>query len=160
MMLPALTVKQPWAAWIASGEKTIETRTWSTGYRGPLAICSASLPKGCGVTRRALCIVFLVHCRAMTEGDDREACCPVYDRAMAWQFAADRRIVLMARHDVRGQLGIWPLYLPESEFWTPDDKDLARRWIDWANERGMIERIQKNGSPQRHGDHGELRHGD
>jgi len=34
----ALTVKQPWAGAIALGWKTIENRTWSTGYRGPLAI--------------------------------------------------------------------------------------------------------------------------
>src|SRR5258708_3188969 len=34
----ALTVKQPWAAAIASGHKNVENRTWHTRYRGPLAI--------------------------------------------------------------------------------------------------------------------------
>lgn len=34
----ALTVRQPWAWAIASGVKTIENRTWTTTYRGPLAI--------------------------------------------------------------------------------------------------------------------------
>lgn len=33
-----LTVRQPWATCLASGVKTIETRPWSTSYRGPLAI--------------------------------------------------------------------------------------------------------------------------
>lgn len=33
-----LTLHQPWAALIAVGDKTIETRSWSTRYRGPLAI--------------------------------------------------------------------------------------------------------------------------
>lgn len=34
----ALTVSQPYAALIASGEKWIENRRWPTTYRGPLAI--------------------------------------------------------------------------------------------------------------------------
>jgi hypothetical protein len=34
----ALTLHQPWASAIAEGIKTIETRSWSTSYRGPLAI--------------------------------------------------------------------------------------------------------------------------
>lgn len=36
--MKALTVRQPWASLIAAGVKTIETRSWSTRYRGPLAI--------------------------------------------------------------------------------------------------------------------------
>ena len=34
----ALTVSQPFAALIATGEKWVENRMWSCGYRGPLAI--------------------------------------------------------------------------------------------------------------------------
>lgn len=34
----ALTIRQPWASLIAAGVKTIETRSWQTGYRGPLLI--------------------------------------------------------------------------------------------------------------------------
>lgn len=37
-MIPALSLWQPWASLIALGVKTIETRSWSTQYRGPLAI--------------------------------------------------------------------------------------------------------------------------
>jgi activating signal cointegrator 1 len=36
--MKALTVWQPWASLIASGEKQYETRGWETKYRGPLAI--------------------------------------------------------------------------------------------------------------------------
>ena len=36
--MKALTVKQPWAWAIASGEKGIENRTWAPAYRGPLLI--------------------------------------------------------------------------------------------------------------------------
>lgn len=36
--MKALTLWQPWAQLIALGHKTIETRSWSTKHRGPLAI--------------------------------------------------------------------------------------------------------------------------
>jgi hypothetical protein len=36
--MKALTILQPWASLIAIGAKQIETRSWPTNYRGPLAI--------------------------------------------------------------------------------------------------------------------------
>jgi hypothetical protein len=36
--MKALTLIQPWATLVALGEKQIETRSWDTKYRGPLAI--------------------------------------------------------------------------------------------------------------------------
>lgn len=36
--MKALTLYQPWAHLVAIGAKQIETRSWSTDYRGPLAI--------------------------------------------------------------------------------------------------------------------------
>ena len=36
-----MTLHQPWASLVALGVKTIETRGWSTNYRGPLAIHAA-----------------------------------------------------------------------------------------------------------------------
>ena len=39
--MKALSLRQPWASAIACGSKNIETRHWSTSYRGPLAIHAA-----------------------------------------------------------------------------------------------------------------------
>ena len=39
--MKALTLTQPWATLVAIGAKRIETRSWSTRYRGPLAIHAA-----------------------------------------------------------------------------------------------------------------------
>jgi len=39
--MKALSVKQPWATFIAWGRKTIEIRSWTTRYRGPLVICAS-----------------------------------------------------------------------------------------------------------------------
>ena len=36
--IKAITLYQPWASLVAMGEKMIETRSWSTRYRGELAI--------------------------------------------------------------------------------------------------------------------------
>jgi hypothetical protein len=36
-----ITLTQPWASLVACRTKTIETRSWSTNYRGPLAIHAA-----------------------------------------------------------------------------------------------------------------------
>jgi hypothetical protein len=41
MIVKCLSVKLPWAAWIADGTKVIEFRTWVTGYRGPLLIVAS-----------------------------------------------------------------------------------------------------------------------
>lgn len=37
----AITLTQPWASLVAEGVKTVETRSWSTPYRGWLAIHAA-----------------------------------------------------------------------------------------------------------------------
>lgn len=39
--MKALTILQPWASLIACGAKKIETRSWATKYRGPIAIHAA-----------------------------------------------------------------------------------------------------------------------
>lgn len=39
--MKALTLTQPWASLVAIGAKKIETRSWRTAYRGPLAIHAA-----------------------------------------------------------------------------------------------------------------------
>jgi hypothetical protein len=51
--LKALTLHQPWATLVALGHKRIETRSWYTNHRGPLAIhAAASFPIGA----RELCL--------------------------------------------------------------------------------------------------------
>lgn len=43
--MKAITLTQPWATLVALGAKSFETRSWSTPYRGPIAIHAA---KGLG----------------------------------------------------------------------------------------------------------------
>src|SRR5260221_1253433 len=51
--MKALTLTQPWATLVAIGAKKIETRSWSTSYRGPLAIHAA---KAAHREEAALCL--------------------------------------------------------------------------------------------------------
>jgi hypothetical protein len=38
VLVRTLTIRQPWAEWIITGEKDVENRTWSTSHRRPLGI--------------------------------------------------------------------------------------------------------------------------
>jgi len=107
MRYKALSVKQPWASLIATGEKTIETRTWPTSYRGELLICSSAKPriagKPAGVT---MCLCRLVACRPMTWRDEQAACCERYAGAYAWVLADIRPVEHVP---VKGRLGIFEI---------------------------------------------------
>lgn len=50
--MKAISLLQPWASLITIGAKKIETRSWSTKYRGPLAIHAS---KGFSKLLRDLC---------------------------------------------------------------------------------------------------------
>jgi activating signal cointegrator 1 len=41
--MKAITLEQPFASLVCIGVKSIETRSWSTDYRGPLAIHAADI---------------------------------------------------------------------------------------------------------------------
>lgn len=119
--MKALSVKQPWANWIALGVKTIEVRSWATNYRGRLLICSSSsidsnYKQKCsslnlpmldprGVT---LCLVDLVDVRFMQPTDwDSAFLCPTKfkkDHAYAWVLANPWPVI---RNQVKGRLGLF-----------------------------------------------------
>lgn len=42
--MKAISLWQPWATLVTVGRKQIETRSWATGYRGPLLIHAAKRP--------------------------------------------------------------------------------------------------------------------
>jgi hypothetical protein len=102
-MVKALSVKQPWANLIASGKKTIETRTWATEYRGDLLIVSSRKPE-IAPAGYAVAMVKVVDCRPMTERDEPAARCRKYEGAWAWVLGDVRRI---EPFPVRGRLRLF-----------------------------------------------------
>lgn len=118
--MKALSLKQPWANMIVLKQKTIETRTWKTEYRGDLLICSSKsidsnmvnlilnesssmvsksvLEKPLGV---ALCVAELYDCVPMQTKHEVEAFCRIYHGAYSWMLRNVRRI---KQFPVKGQL--------------------------------------------------------
>lgn len=128
-MIKALSVRQPWASLIASGRKTIELRTWSTKYRGPILILAGGAPwKGehgheLGPLGVVVATVEIVDCREFSPGDLGATCVPEKTlRALSFQpkplgpkqwfswVLRDARPVTNA--PAKGKLG---LYAPDAE---------------------------------------------
>ncbi len=127
--MKALSVKQPWAEFIASGRKTVETRTWRTKYRGPLLICASrnrheeafkwfengtwitgidmtiSFPLGVAVA-----IVELIDVRQMVNADCKAAMCEL--NKYAWVLKNVRRV---DPFPVKGELGLFEVPLIEAD---------------------------------------------
>jgi len=138
MIIKALSLKQPWASLVAEGHKSIETRRWRTYYRGPLLICASKsvdrdaimltgpdlkdYPRGV-----ALAVTKLAGCRPMTEKDERDACCQVYDGAWAFLLVGTRTIEPFR---VRGQLNIFDVEVPDQE----EAARHAARLAAWRND--------------------------
>lgn len=104
--MKAISLKQPWANLVADGKKTIETRKWSTKYRGDLIICSSQNPK-IKPYGKALCIVELYDVRPMTRTDEKKAHIKFYPGAYAWMLRNLRKIDPPI--PVKGSLGIFDL---------------------------------------------------
>lgn len=129
--MKALTISQPYASLIASGEKWIENRHWTTQYRGPLAIHAgkgnqymdtremAAMPTGC-----VIAIAELVGClpldilRKHRSSQVLDKLGVSVDEFLAnvhaegpwcWVLQGARRIKPIA---ARGQQGIWTFYPP------------------------------------------------
>ncbi|MBA7556407.1 hypothetical protein ES705_49115 [subsurface metagenome] len=113
--MKALSLRQPYASFIAIGRKTIETRTWSTNYRGPLLIVSSKgkiykdvphaglfnlkFPFG-----MALATVDLICCRPMTKADVKAAMYPYHPGLYAWVLSNIKKI---DPFPVKGQLKLF-----------------------------------------------------
>ena len=103
--MKAISVRQPWASYLADGSKTIETHYWSTEHRGDLLIVSSKRPKIEDLpTGQALCVVTLIDCRPMTQEDVRPARCAHYPGAYSWVFKDKRPI---EPFNVTGRLKIY-----------------------------------------------------
>jgi hypothetical protein len=139
--MKALSLKQPYASWIAEGRKTIETRTWRTNYRGEFLVVASlgtdllrdmgyrvngnsavldkvtgsewySFPRGV-----ALATANLVDCRPMVEQDETAACCERYDGAWAWLLTD---VMKIEPFPVKGQLSFFEVPYGEHQSKLPE----------------------------------------
>ena len=133
--MKALSIRQPWAQESADGFKTLEFRSWSTTYRGPLLICASAynsglwvniapegadneemcpLPAGC-----MLCVVNLVDIRPVTHQEAEEHDMDYDPNTLAWVLEGGYTVVPAP---VKGQIKLFDvddsLIVP-----TPEGKD-------------------------------------
>lgn len=59
MAMKALSMTEPWATLVCLGKKRLETRSWATKYRGPLAIHAAK-----GMPKEARALLSQTHFRS------------------------------------------------------------------------------------------------
>lgn len=102
--MKALSIKEPYASLIMSGKKTIETRKWTTNYRGDILLCASKNPKS-EISGKAFAIARLLTIREMLPCDVPAACCDVYPGAYSW-FLTDL-ILLQTPIEVKGKLGLF-----------------------------------------------------
>ena len=117
--MTALSIQEPWISMIVRGEKTIETRTRRTSYRGPLLLCSSktvdqtNLRPGdpIGPQGYAVGVADLVDCHPMRPDDMVPACCSYHMDRFSWILANVRP--LKTPFPVRGQRGLFKVEVPE-----------------------------------------------
>lgn len=131
----AMSVKQPWATWIATGQKTVEMRSWKTDYRGPILICASSqrdmdfekldqeqFPLGCTV-----CVVNLTDVSPMT-ATMADAAMPFEDNSglkdedfcgYGWTLAEPK--VAVPPFPVKGKLHFYDVEIPEGTEFIPSE---------------------------------------
>lgn len=118
----ALTVKNPYAEWIARGEKKIEVRSRDTKHRGELVICSSQKPLI--QEMQSGCILATVNLwqtkpfKELTEEEKLSTKIPReqwdgLDEHYGW-FLKD--VVRLIEYPVKGQLGIFNLVMDKMEF--------------------------------------------
>jgi len=137
----ALSMKQPWATWLALGIKTIETRMWSTRHRGPLLICASKSwdnsvpPDHMGVNLHprakdalypmgfAVAVAFVSDCRPMRDEDEPLALCPNEPGRFAWTISS---VVQIRPFNVKGSLGLFDVEVgPDVQRAVADARTLA-----------------------------------
>lgn len=116
--MKAITIREPYASQILWGEKTIETRTWATGYRGPLLITVSLKPAG-PFAGKAICVANVLDCVPMGIHHETRACVKRYPRAMAWLLG---KVTPIKPFKVKGRLGLFevsasPAMLKEVNLW-------------------------------------------
>lgn len=101
--MKVLTIKEPWATMILEGKKTIETRTWKTNHRGVILLHAAKNPRS-KISGCIFACANIEDVKPMKKGDEKAACCEIYDGAYSWFLSEVHPTELKS---VKGNLGLW-----------------------------------------------------
>lgn len=135
--MKALSVKEPWAIFIATGEKSVEVRTWKTDYRGRLLICASSrqddsfekldaegFPLGC-----AVCSAELTEIVPMTAAladaafpCDDNAECRDEDFKGSYGWILKNPMICAPMFPIKGKLHLFEAEVPEDVKFIPSEE--------------------------------------
>lgn len=120
--MKGITVLQPWASYLAEGVKKYETRSWSTNYRGPIAIHAgksdvhiAGLLENTGHTMPLGAIIAIGHLHHVHPMDEHfigmqsaeEIAMGHWEPGRyAWEITQVEKLPVPIPY--RGQQGLWP----------------------------------------------------
>lgn len=99
----AISIREPYASFFRDGSKTIETRTWTTNYRGKVLLCCSKQPVS-ELSGKAFAVGNLIDCRPMTQEDERLARYRIYPNANSLVFESIKNI---KPFPIEGQLGLF-----------------------------------------------------
>lgn len=129
--MKAISVQQPFAFEIMSGQKTIELRHWDTLYRGDILICSSGKPAfsrddmeeledeyGClFLYGHALCRARLADVRMMQRGDEEKALVDEIDpEAFSWMLEDVRPVIPFPVKEKKGLFEVDDVLVAVSPF--------------------------------------------
>lgn len=104
-----ISMEQPAANEFALGRRSVDIRTWSTGYRGEILIASFGNPR-IPPAGFAIAVGKLAECRAMAVADEPAAASRWFGGAIAWVFA---ELTPIAPFKLTSQLGLYAIKRPE-----------------------------------------------
>ena len=104
-ILPALSIQEPWASMIASGEKTIEIRTWKTPHRGKVILCASQKPAGPNAGQ-AFALAEIADVRPLSESDAKKTGGVFIPDAFAWEL---KNVQLFKKFPIKGKLGLFKI---------------------------------------------------
>ena len=124
-VVKALTVRQPFAALLVCGLKTIEARSWPTRHRGPLLIHAGQgrltlvpeflplleqVPEELREAKGALLgVVDIVECRPARRADRRAMCIAEAPDPAIFAWVVTQPRPLLAPLPCAGKLSLWPV---------------------------------------------------
>lgn len=90
--MKAISIRHPWASWVALGAKDVENRTWEVSYRGPLLIhAGKDQSMSAAITYNSL------SAEERRLVDEARALVPAEEQDVGWEYGA-----LIGRVDLVG----------------------------------------------------------
>lgn len=130
--MKALSIHPTYVARIMSGEKTVECRSWKTGYRGDFVICSTAKKVKGTIPGHALCVARLTDIVPFTNRHLQAAMMTAFDFSEGMYAWLLEDVRLIEPVPVKGKLSLWnydgPIHYIESAATDEEDEEQYKKY--------------------------------